>query len=71
MDVMNYFDHLQDQDPGAFNKRTQSIMKNVLEVRYTLLPFLYTLLVKSHLSGVPAARPLFFRYYFQTKCDLL
>lgn len=33
-----------------------------LNVRYSLLPQLYTFMVLSHLRGTPVARPVFFNF---------
>ncbi|XP_041362596.1 lysosomal alpha-glucosidase-like [Gigantopelta aegis] len=54
--------HQKDQDPGSFDKEAQDMMRSALELRYGLLPFLYTLLYRSHVDGLPAARPLVFQY---------
>lgn len=37
-------------------------MKNVLHIRYTLLPYYYTLFYKSHTKGSTVIRPLFHEY---------
>ncbi|XP_053392914.1 lysosomal alpha-glucosidase-like isoform X2 [Mercenaria mercenaria] len=51
-----------DQDPAAFDQATQKIMRDALNLRYTLLPYLYTLFYRSHVDGLPVVRPLFFQY---------
>lgn len=51
-----------DQDPASFDQGTQKIMKDALNLRYTLLPYLYTLFYRSHVDGSPVIRPLFFQY---------
>jgi len=51
-----------DQDPAAWSANTQNTMKFVLELRYALLPFMYTRFFESHVNGTPVIRPLFFQY---------
>ncbi|KAK8799491.1 hypothetical protein WA158_006040 [Blastocystis sp. Blastoise] len=51
-----------DQDPAAFSSEAAIIMRNALLMRYHLLPYLYTLMFKSHITGNTVARPLFFNY---------
>lgn len=50
------------QDPTSFSSSGRNAMKNALLIRYSLLPFLYTLFHKSHLRGETVVRPLFFEF---------
>ena len=49
--------HMIDQDPGT-NPETAAAAKIALTVRYTLLPYLYTLFYRSHIFGNTVSRPL-------------
>ncbi|NXB27553.1 MGA protein, partial [Eulacestoma nigropectus] len=49
---------LQRQDPAAWDARFQNISRDVLNIRYTLLPYLYTLLHDAHAHGSTVVRPL-------------
>ncbi|KAK8797149.1 hypothetical protein WA158_004359 [Blastocystis sp. Blastoise] len=51
-----------DQDPAVYGEEVAIRMRNALTVRYTLLPYLYTLMFKSHITGNTVVRPLFFNY---------
>lgn len=53
---------LKDQDPAVFDQASQKIIRDALNLRYTLLPYLYTLFYRSHNDGLPVVRPLFFQY---------
>ncbi|NXA54524.1 MGA protein, partial [Nothocercus julius] len=46
------------QDPVAWNSTFEDISRNVLNVRYTLLPYLYTLMYEAHAHGSTVVRPL-------------
>ena len=46
------------QDPGYFGPGFAKNARTVLLVRYTLLPYLYTLFYKAHTTGATVVRPL-------------
>uniref|UniRef100_A0A3Q2Z2S4 Glucosidase, alpha; acid (Pompe disease, glycogen storage disease type II) n=1 Tax=Hippocampus comes TaxID=109280 RepID=A0A3Q2Z2S4_HIPCM len=47
------------QEPFVFGQKAQAAMRSALNLRYSLLPFLYTLFHHAHTSGDTVARPLF------------
>lgn len=47
-----------DQDPAAFSKSAQQKIKFVLQTRYSLLPYLYSLFFRSRSDGQTVANPL-------------
>ena len=51
-----------DQDPVALGPDVVRASKKALTVRYTLLPYLYSLFWQAHASGRTVARPLFFEF---------
>lgn len=51
-----------DQDPVALGPVVTKAAKNALEMRYSLLPYLYTLFFKAHIFGDTVVRPLFFEF---------
>jgi len=51
---------VQDQDPAIWSTNAQQIMKSATELRYSLLPFMYTQFYYSHVSGLSVIQPLFF-----------
>lgn len=47
------------REPWQFGEPTLGILRQVLELRQSLIPYLYTLAAQSHHTGWPLARPLF------------
>lgn len=61
---------LQPQEPYIFGQKAQAAMRSALNLRYSLLPFLYTLLHHAHTSADTVARPLFMEYVSSPLCRL-
>ncbi|EHB16913.1 Maltase-glucoamylase, intestinal [Heterocephalus glaber] len=58
----------RDQDPAAFgfDSLLLSSSRHYLNIRYTLLPYLYTLFYRAHTLGETVARPLVHEFYQDT-----
>ena len=52
----------RDQEPWAFDKKTEEINKKYIKLRYKLIPYLYDLMWKGENTGAPIIRPLLFEY---------
>lgn len=51
------------KDPASYkNKTLEDSTREALRIRYTILPFMYTLFYRSHLHGGTVARPLLFEF---------
>lgn len=50
------------REPWVFGEPFTSIIRNFLQLRYCLLPYLYTLAWESSQSGTPLIRPLFWNH---------
>ncbi|XP_008568396.1 PREDICTED: putative maltase-glucoamylase-like protein FLJ16351 [Galeopterus variegatus] len=48
----------KEQDPGVFGEAFAAISRSVLRIRYSLLPYLYTLFYHSHVTGHTVVRGL-------------
>ncbi|MCP4594705.1 MAG: DUF4968 domain-containing protein [bacterium] len=51
-----------DQEPWAFGPQVEDIARTALELRYELMPHLYTLFEESHRTGLPIMRPLWMEF---------
>lgn len=60
-----------DQEPWAFGEPFESAYRVALEVRYQLLPYLYTLFHQAATTGAPIIRPLYYHYpQDEQACDV-
>ncbi|XP_041515159.1 sucrase-isomaltase, intestinal [Microtus oregoni] len=51
------------QDPVSWNETFANMSREVLEIRYTLLPHFYTLMHEVHVSGGTVIRPLMHEFF--------
>lgn len=52
----------RNHTPWAYGDEIEAICRSVLELRYRLMPYTYTLAWQAHLSGLPYMRPLVLNY---------
>lgn len=58
-----YRPHAQDNiapEPVFHDQQTQDILREYIQLRYQLLPYLYTMVYQNATTGMPLMRPLFF-----------
>lgn len=51
-----------DQEPWAFGEPYESICRKAIELRYRLMPYLYTLFHEAATTGAPIIQPLYYHY---------
>ncbi len=51
-----------DQEPWSYGTRHEAVNRRAIELRYELLPHLYTVIHEMSETGIPAMRPLFLEY---------
>ncbi len=57
----------RDHEPWAYGEQVEHISKKYLELRYQLLPYLYSTFYESSRSGLPISRSLAMDYTFDDK----
>lgn len=50
----------QPTEPWAFGSETEAISRKFIQLRYELIPYIYTMAYENYTTGMPLARPLFF-----------
>ncbi len=50
----------QPTEPWGYGEEAENISKKYIELRYQLLPYIYTMAYQNYKTGMPLARPLFF-----------
>ncbi len=58
----------RDQEPWAFGEEVERWVKDVMELRYELLPFFYTEFHSASKTGVPIVRSMFLNYQDEDEC---
>ncbi|GIG74159.1 glycoside hydrolase family 31 protein [Planosporangium flavigriseum] len=51
-----------DQEPWVWGERIEAVCRRALELRYRLLPYLYTVFEEAARTGSPVLRPLLYHY---------
>jgi alpha-glucosidase len=59
------------REPWAFGAELEGINRATIELRYRLLPYLYTLFADNERTGMPPMRPLWFMYPGDTRASLV
>ena len=57
-----------DQDPGSFSSSIVDSNRRVVETRYTLIPYLYTLFHRVHISGGTVVRSMAHEFPMDPSC---
>ncbi|XVF61082.1 hypothetical protein PTKIN_Ptkin08bG0100700 [Pterospermum kingtungense] len=50
------------REPWLFGERNTELMRDAIRIRYTLLPYFYTLFREANVTGVPVVRPLWMEF---------
>lgn len=56
------------QEPWAFNEETKMLVKQAIELRYQLIPYIYTLFRECEQTGAPIVRAMIYEYPHDKAC---
>lgn len=56
-----------DQYPWSFGKKTEALIKKAVQLRYRLLPYIYTSFMESVFNACPIQKPLIYDYQHDKK----
>ena len=51
-----------NKEPWAFDQKTRERLKNVVDGRYALVPYIYTMARKDYETGISLCRPMYYDY---------
>lgn len=54
-------------EPWLFGEEAERIVKEAIELKYTLFPYIYTYAREAHETGLPIMRPMFLEYPMDTE----
>lgn len=57
----------RDQEPWAFDAKTEAVNRKYIKLRYHLLPYIYDMMREASENGSPLIRPLLFNYQADEK----
>uniref|UniRef100_A0A4W5QX90 Alpha glucosidase n=1 Tax=Hucho hucho TaxID=62062 RepID=A0A4W5QX90_9TELE len=69
--MRNHNDKSNPQEPYVFGQEAQEAMRSAVTLRYSLLPFLYTLSYHAHTSADTVATPLFLQFPSDPNCQTI
>ncbi len=58
----------KQQEPWSFGEKVESISREVIKLRYRLMPYLYTQVILASKNGSTLIRPLFYEFHNVLKC---
>lgn len=58
----------KDKEPWAFGEQVEAWVKNIITLRYELLPFFYTEFYNASVTGLPVMRPMFLNFQNDDEC---
>ena len=58
----------QDKEPWAFGNEVEGWVKNIISLRYSLIPYLYNQFHNASVNGLPIMRPMFLDFQNDDNC---
>ena len=56
-------------EPWMYGEPTTSLIRKAIELRYSLIPYLYSLMWQAHRAGAPILQPLVYGFQDDPRCD--
>ncbi|MHA1301868.1 MAG: glycoside hydrolase family 31 protein [Candidatus Helarchaeota archaeon] len=64
----HYMAMTRPQEPWQFGREVEEISRKYIQLRYNLMPYIYTLFYEANQKGIPIMRPLILEYQNDERC---